>query len=274
MERRNAIHQLASQSHSQMMSYVIETKDGKIIVIDGGRRCDAAYLLDYIKNLTDGENHIDAWILTHIHSDHHEAILEAYENHKGEFTVGAIYYNFPSAEMIDEHEKIYSADGHEFEKCKEILDPPAKILREGDVLDFGEAVFLVLYEPDFSIHENFVNNTSVALKMSIGGKSMIFLGDLGIEGGNALLKKCRSELKSDFVQMAHHGQNGVGFAVYEAIEPKACFWDTPLWLWNNDAGAGYNTHIWKTVEVRHWMDELGVKTHYATKDGTNRVELD
>ena len=273
MKNFNAIHQLTSQSHSQMMSYIIETKDGKIIVIDGGCRCDAAYLLNYVKNLTGGKACIDAWILTHIHADHTGAIIEAYENHKSEFFSERIYYNFPPIEFFVQHEEIYSADGFEFEKRKKEMDPVTQILRENDILNFGEAVFEVLYVPDFTVTSNFINNTSVILKMSISGQSMIFLGDLGVEGGDILLKKHRGELKADFVQMAHHGQSGVSFDVYQAIDPKVCFWDTPLWLWNNDAGSGYDTHIWKTFEVRGWMEKLGVNTHFVTKDGTHRVEL-
>ena len=273
MNRCNAIHQLASQSHSQMMSYVIETKDGKIIVIDGGCRCNAAYLLDYIKNLTGGEIHIDAWILTHVHSDHHGAMMEAFENHEKEFSLGKILYNFPPAELLLKYDEAHSAGGFEFEKHKEKMAPLTQTLYENDILDFGEAVFKVLYAPDFSISENFINNTSVVLKMALGGHSMIFLADLGIEGGMKLLDRHFGELKSDFVQMAHHGQNGVAFEVYKAISPKACFWDTPSWLWDNDAGLGFNTHIWQTIEVRGWMDELGVKNHFITKDKTNRVAM-
>ncbi|MCL2518936.1 MAG: MBL fold metallo-hydrolase [Oscillospiraceae bacterium] len=273
MKKCNTIHQLTSQSHSQMMSYVIETKDDKIIVVDGGCRCDAQYLLNYIKELTGGTIQIDAWILTHVHSDHHGAIIEAFENHEFEFNVDKIYYNFPTIELLMQNEPMYSVDHDEFEKCKPKLLPKLQILKDDDVLDFGEAVFKVLYAPDFTIPENFINNTSVVLKMTLSGNTMIFLGDLGVEAGNIMLAKRGEELKSDFVQMAHHGQNGVTFDVYKAINPQVCFWDTPLWLWNNDAGNGYNTHVWQTVIVRGWMDELGIKNHFVTKDGTNKIEL-
>ena len=50
-------------------------------------------------------------------------------------------------------------------------------------------------------------------------------------------------------------------------------WPTPIWLWNNDAGGGYNTHNWQTVIVRGWMEELGVKHHFANKDGTQVIDL-
>jgi len=114
----------------------------------------------------------------------------------------------------------------------------------------------------------------MVFRMEAAGQSVLFTGDLGVEGGNQTLETVFAEkLRADFVQMAHHGQNGVGRNFYEAVLPKGCFWSTPVWLWNNDAGKGYNTHSWKTVEVRGWMEELGVKTHFINKDGTCVVTL-
>ena len=109
--------------------------------------------------------------------------------------------------------------------------------------------------------------------MTLGGKTVLFLGDLGIEGGEKLLAMHGDALKSDYVQMAHHGQNGVTRPVYEAAAPSACLWCAPDWLWDNNAGKGYNTHTWQTVIVRGWMEEMGVKTHYVIKDGDHEIEL-
>ena len=64
--------QLPSQSKSQMMSYVIQTSRGKLIVVDGGTDADGAYLKSFINNLG-GE--VQAWFLTHAHYDHVEAFI-------------------------------------------------------------------------------------------------------------------------------------------------------------------------------------------------------
>ena len=101
-----------------------------------------------------------------------------------------------------------------------------------------------------------------------------FLGDLGIEGGRQLLATVDPALiKSDYVQMAHHGQNGCERDFYEEVAPKGAFWCAPDWLWYNDAGKGYNTHVFKTVEVRGWMEEIGVTENYVIMNGTQVVEL-
>ena len=81
------------------------------------------------------------------------------------------------------------------------------------------------------------------------------------------------ELRADFVQMAHHGQNGVKQSFYQAVSPRACLWNTPDWLWDNDAGGGFNTGPWRTVEVRGWMEQLGVRHHFVSKDGEQAISL-
>ena len=87
---------------------------------------------------------------------------------------------------------------------------------------------------------------------------MLFLGDLGERAGRVLLASYdKEELKADAVQMAHHGQNGVDFPVYETIAPKWAFWSTPDWLWiNTPPGRKEGTGPWKTLEVREWMEKL------------------
>ncbi len=81
------------------------------------------------------------------------------------------------------------------------------------------------------------------------------------------------KLRADYIQMAHHGQNGVDRRFYEAVAPTGCLWCTPDWLWNNDVGGGFNTHVFQAVTVRGWMDEMGVREHYVMMNGVQVLEL-
>ena len=79
---KNAIHVLKSQvSHRQMQSIIITTEDGKVIAIDGGRREDTDYFIEYLKEITGSEIPvIDAWFLTHAHGDHLPVFFETIQN--------------------------------------------------------------------------------------------------------------------------------------------------------------------------------------------------
>jgi beta-lactamase superfamily II metal-dependent hydrolase len=115
---------------------------------------------------------------------------------------------------------------------------------------------------------NEINNSSVVMRIWDTKKSVLFTGDLGEQGGKKLLRsKYSNRLKSDYIQMAHHGQNGVDENFYKAVNPKYCIWPTPLWLWDNNDGNGKGSGTWKTLEVRGWMEKLNVKKHYRLFDG-------
>ena len=90
------------------------------------------------------------------------------------------------------------------------------------------------------------------------------MGDESLAEFQRLLRT--GKLCADYVQMAHHGQGGVEKDVYEEIAPKACFWNTPGWLWDN-------RDIFKTLIVRGWIEELGITENYVLKDGLQVIEL-
>jgi hypothetical protein len=104
-------------------------------------------------------------------------------------------------------------------------------------------------------------------------RSAIFLGDAGLEQGEKILKSpFREDLTCDFLQMAHHGQRGVSKEFYQSCKFKTCLWPTPLWLYNNDAGKGFDTGDWETVKTRNWMKEMGITKHFVSADGLYVIE--
>ena len=94
---KNQIRMLSHEGFWQMMSFVITTEDGKIIVIDGGYHDDADKLLRELQTLSGKEKpHVDAWFLTHAHEDHINALVQLYQTRANDFSCDGIYYCFPS----------------------------------------------------------------------------------------------------------------------------------------------------------------------------------
>ena len=272
---KNTIHMLDAATGTQMNSFIITTADGKVIVIDGGYDQDAEKLIGYLKALTGKEiPHVDAWILSHPHMDHISAFLQIMETMPEALTVDKLYYNFPSEQYIARLQPWADPCLARFYKDLPLYADKVVIVTMSDTFEVGDAHFECLYSPNPELTMNVTNNASLILKMTLGGKTVMWLGDCGVEEGDRLLAFYgeSGKLKCDFVQMAHHGQNGAEKRVYEAIAPTGCFWNTPKWLWDNDAGNGYNTHGWKTVEVQGWMADLGVKEHYVIMNGDQTVE--
>ena len=273
---KNTIHMLDAVTGTQMNSFIITTEGGKVIVIDGGYDQDAEKLIGYLKALTGKEiPHVDAWILSHPHMDHISAFLQIMETMPEALTVDKLYYNFPSVQYCMQEGRGYDSAVEDFQRNLPLFADKVVTVYGFDTYDFGEAHIEILYSPNPEIRGNWVNNSSVVFMLTLGGKKILFLGDAGIEEGNRILALYAGtdKLKADYVQMAHHGQNGVTKEFYETVAPTGCFWCAPDWLWNNDAGLGYNTHCFKTIEVQGWMEEIGVKEHYILMNGTQIVEL-
>lgn len=262
--------QLPEQTHSQMMSYVIRTGKGTVVVIDGGTRGDAPYLRAFLHRLG---GKVEAWFLTHPHSDHHAALAEILKDPQG-IEVNRLYASMPEIGWVRRHEP---DSAEEIAALTEATARAGKRFSEmipGQLLEFDGVRVEVLAVKNPEIHPNALNNSSVVLRLQDSRKSVLFLGDLGPEGGEKLLKsRFADRLQSDYVQMAHHGQNGVFKTVYDQAKPSCCLWPTPKWLWENDSGAGKDSGPWKTLEVREWMRHLDVKKHLVTAiDGLSEVE--
>lgn len=263
--------QLSPQSHSQMMGYLIKTKNNKIIAIDGGTIDDTTNFINEVNNLG---GKIDYWFITHPHKDHAGVFNEIIANHP-EIEIGKVYYTANDIEWYKEYDEVRSFEAENFytsinsEKLKDKVEEVT--LNQKIKIDNVECEILGIKNPE--ITENPINNSSMILKMNVNDKSIIFLGDAGAESGQKLLNTQKEKLKADILQMAHHGQAGVNEDVYQAIKPKICLWPTPDWLWNNDLGGGYNTAPYKTIETRSWIEKLDVKQNIIAKDGDITIKV-
>ena len=256
------------QSHDnsprQMMGYVLVTKN-QTIVIDGGLKEDAQNLIDNINRVGGGK--IDVWFITHPHMDHAQAFMEIVEN--TDMKIEKVYVTLNDLEWYKQYETSRIEEIEKFlniiksEKLKNKVEEVS--LNQIIEIDNLKCEILGIKNPE--ITTNPINNSSMVIKMDINNKSILFLGDTGKESGQKLIQNQKEKLKSDIVQMSHHGQSGVDKDVYETIQPEICLWPTPEWLWNNNPGTGYNTGNWTTLETRKWVEDLKVKTNYVEKDG-------
>lgn len=247
------------------MGYILQTKTGKLIVVDGGWVQSGGPdqgLFSELKRIS-GTDHpvVDAWFLTHIHADHVSEFIRIANENAENITVKNIYAHFPTQEQVykleppqgndDLYERFVSAfDTFMGEGAYDAYQP----VERGDVIVVDDIIIEILQVPNGS--EPSINDTSMPFRMTIDGQTITFLGDLAEMGGDRLYEDWGSKLKCDIVQMAHHGQDGVNENVYQMIDPSVCLWPTPIWLWDCQEGGSYRT--WETKE---WMAKLDVKQH-------------
>lgn len=199
------------------MALVLTLKDEGFIIIDGGdEKVDydrhSALLMDYLKAHSVTEKiTVLGWFFTHFHYDHVSLAARFLTENKDNLNVKGLYIN-SHGNVGDENDLL----------MKELLMsaiknyPDAKVhyLKTREVLKFPLCeVDVFLAESDLSpfgrINQNYI---SAAFKVTFaGGKSLLVLGDcdtgrlLRLLDSNDELYRTDTELKSDIVQVAHHG---------------------------------------------------------------------
>lgn len=287
MNESTVLYQITETSEF-MMAFVLITRQNNAIVIDGGRPEDMPLLKEYI-----GGRHISAWILTHAHIDHISGLVdELAKNGGADFDIEKIYYNFPPYSLIDNHNvpdyDYFKRELEEtlpsFNKVLPLIEGKTVIVQQGDVLTIDEVKIDFLFTFHDGLYSNLMNDSSLVFKVTAPNKTVLFMGDLGPDGGDVLFRESRHLLKADILQMPHHGHMNCSMEVFAEILPEACLWCAPVWLWEEEEVPHYLSDVEKlrrmgrirmygTAVTRKWMDLLGVKTHYVTGYGTHKIVL-
>jgi len=181
--------QLPEQTPIQMMSYVIQTANGKVIVIDGGTKGDAPYLKGFLAALG---NQVDMWFISHMHYDHVAALNELLTQDDAP-EISEIVTTLPAMEWLVEHCKIDRPGFRAPETLTDLLDGtekrgiPIRDVSVGDefTLDGIQIKVFGIINPEIS--NNAVNNSSLVWRMWDDHKSVLFTGDIGIEAGNCVV---------------------------------------------------------------------------------------
>ena len=218
------------------MCYVIRLADGSFIIVDGGFGLegydDRIYNI-LKKQAPDPDNIvIAAWMITHAHDDHTDVFEDFFKAYADKVTIEKFICNIPSADQLVDNwanEKdgniAYSA------KVRELLnsyftDVPVIKAHPGQEFYIRNAKINILFTVDvYDKKLDDFNNTSVVFKLEAEGKSMLFLGDYDDKGVTIPSLYKEGTLKSDIMQMAHHGlPENSSNAMASTIQPTYVFW--------------------------------------------------
>ncbi len=293
--------------------YVIQTRGGKIIVIDGGyqdNNTEGKYLFSYLQKITGkSKPHIDAWFLTHAHADHHGCVPTFSDLYRNQVTIDAFYYHYPTYDQIAKYlpgcgvdstwasvdwvrswlmPNFRNSKGGPTEEVALYTDHSGKC---NNSFDFDEVHIDILVTFDdimwaadnvkdrfsatsqyegcnFSnmtfkelLTDNF-NETSTIFRISAGGKNLLITGDTNLIGGYMLEKYHDAHaqnsnsyftIKSDYVQVSHHGYCGLAKRTYQKIDADVALFPTNSQEYND---TGFMNLVWH----RRWFDEMGAKS--------------
>lgn len=98
---------------------------------------------------------------------------------------------------------------------------------DGMKFDMAGVEFNILHTPDDdmpTIYKN-MNDTSLVIKMSYKGSSVLWLGDMGVVPGDSCIQMYSEQLKCDAVQVSHHGWGSASEEFFNLLSPKILLWN-------------------------------------------------
>ncbi len=264
-----------------LMCFLIRLSDGRFIVIDGGGSDDAvvssfsqALYSKMVEQAVDKSNiTIAAWIITHSHGDHVGGFCSFSAAYSTQVKLQSILYNFPSnadSEASNDDKGSYSRFVSHAKSYYNYT--PLYKVHTGHVYTIADATIEIFYT-----HEDFVtedraipstknwNNTSLILRFDIAGQKIMFLGDAQQVPNDQTALIFGSYLKSDFVQVAHHGGHGGTNAIYKAVDPKIALFTT-----TDDI---IPTYMEKFTANYYLVHDLNVVAYYNSHDRIHTWDL-
>ncbi len=254
-------------------SIVIQLEDGSFLLIDGGLgnttyNKDSTTLWNFLSSKAPaGEKPRITWLVTHIHTDHRALFQKFIPSYKNKIELELVAWNMPDFKEIANK---YSPNWNEKNPAANYATPVATITNivknnfpKAPIYTFhtGEKLYLPGCEIEFlACHEDYylnkfrwINDTSITCRLTMQGKTMMIFGDTTNRVSNAIITPAYGNyIKSDILQVAHHGNGEGTLATYKAVAADICLWSAT----NSD----YNTYI-KQNDQNKWLYSSTTK-HY------------
>lgn len=266
------VTQYGEDTNAQLMCYVIEGNNNGLAIVDGGYADDEEVLSILEEKIRENGNVVNSWILTHFDEDHagaYMALKDRIENLK----VGKLYVpDMPDLETAQNDIDWYTdEEWNLYQNCLNLDISEKRLVHSGDVYENVIGLEMkVLSSYDDWIREetsNLPNNGSIVFKLIGNEESILFCGDTQSNLiSEYLLDNYGDELKSDYLQVAHHGNNSFSDEFYETVDPKVAFFPSPTIIMENT----YNISWYRAEDISGLLEDMGA-TIYSFKDSPAEI---
>ncbi|MCQ2428321.1 MAG: MBL fold metallo-hydrolase [Clostridia bacterium] len=283
-------YQTSSGYSSNGLSILIRLADGRFIVVDGGfnRSKDMQMLIEQMKEQSKdyvaktGGIKVAGWIITHAHGDHQGCINGQWSQlANNKIKVERFYINFLADEERNKAINTYLSNGSSNWSSGEGggwsstysaaagLGAVIKPVHVGQVFWLADLRMETLYtiESYGPKLANALNTTSLIFKMTFKdpktGAETVYMstGDATGPGFDITQKMYGNYLKSDIVQVAHHGYTTWGTesgttSAYIKMAPPTLAWPQGIKAYPNYVNKSYNKVLWDTNNNPNYKETL------------------
>ncbi len=215
--------------------FIFRLPDGRFIIQDGGYAGEDRVYEAFKQLVGDGKIVIAAWFISHPHADHYPALLDFVKDHGTDenITIERVIYNYG-------HEEMFNAAGSTGDGSSESVNrlydglatyaPNVPLLKAhtGQLINFGSATVEILYTMEDlipTIMTN-VNDSSMVIRLTLANNTITLLNDTCYANGPMLSELWGEYLKSDMVQVAHHGMWPSVESIYHDIAAEVLLMTT------------------------------------------------
>ncbi len=241
------------------MSYAVRLSDGRFIIFDGGWEShgDEDRLFSVLKAQSPhGVPGIALWVLTHQHIDHYRCFSVFVEKYGDKVNIEKLLYNFAEENPQCIARFDIEDGGGALDRFYEAAKSAGAVVytaHTGQIYKVGDAVLEILASPDDSFYEPLenLNETSLVIKMTLAGQKILFSADSDFNSVK-LKERWGSCLRSDILQVAHHGFPGGDSDTYDLIAPAVCLVpnDETIYFENSCIHREENKHIVYNMNIR------------------------
>ena len=221
------------------LSIIFTLSDGRLVVLDGGMPNEKNHLglLEAMRNASPDKDNIviAGWYLSHAHIDHHGAAWQFILQHLDKVKIEAFVLNYAADchyENLTEDSWKKADDAQLFRGALEKISPDTKVIKahSGQVYYYGEEAVEIVYSVEDYYPEplNYNNSSSLVLRLHAKGNTVMLLADTTHTSGARMMELHGDALKSDMVQIAHHGMWASYSQLYRYINAPVLLWPSNL----------------------------------------------
>ena len=224
-------------------SCLIQTPQGKNILIDGGRyQAGKDSLLPLLRRK--GINKIHTLVATHPDSDHIGGLLVVLDS------------NIRIGEVLDCGKAHTTATYRNFlNKIEQRKSTKYSQPRAGQTLNWGKEIKVRVLSPPHLRWNS--NDCSIVIKLTYGKVSFLFTGDAAEEAEKEMVSRFSTKMKSTILKVGHHGsRSSSSYDFLRSVRPEIAI-----------ISVGKNPYGHPTKEVLDRLTRLGIKVYRTDLKG-------
>lgn len=212
------------------MCYIYRLCDGSFILADSGfnsPQCADAIYNTLVKLAPDPNNIvIAAWFLSHAHNDHVGGFYAFSTKYHSKVKVEQVVANYPTERVFsltdtsNKHISRLTEHAALYDGCKVVEAHP------GQEFFIRDAYIEMLYTWDMFTASvlTYMNNTSLVFTINFDDTKIMQLGDCGPLASPIITNAYGEYIKSDYIQVAHHGYIGASAELNNTIAAPVVMW--------------------------------------------------